>query len=599
MIYNLPNMKQMTVAADILIHVLTHVQHFCKSIEHCEYVGKIERFNLSHYIFKFRESGGPWYIGVCGGFTSETDMEPIGYIGTDGSLFQAGKSTEAAISMLDHMHEVCHSFSDTIQNGIGKPKSLSKIDPDALIEDVKKKLQNTGHEITPEEMRELQNLITNLRDHLPFSDEDDEPYSDEDDEPYSDEDDPPFEMEFHVGFKKALPDLSGFLKKLMHSDVRPESYEKSGNCLVLHYSELVITVLQKEKLPKWRLDVTLPEETLDADLLSAFAKHTASLLIVASGTESLTVIMAHLGALIANEASLLSGALFVRTPTLAFTPKKYRDIIGASAQKQIFPMDAFVHFGMTTDACGYSFLRTYGMGLFGIKELTSESNPDKEWKKDLRSIATDLLFRNFLPTEDSHTPENPRYIVGGQSGYSYTLRPGRWIRGLSEQSWQLRRTGYFWMDDIFQIADNLDIAGVDIDDESDLMNRMAAFLLWAQDHQFLAPRFRTKMERQRGYGKFQEDIRTYLFKVSGSLDTRIFKKEIRPFVENYYNRGNPTRGYFRDVMEIALSKILLPKMKAQAQKAGIDAIALLPWSEDLCEEIKKRIDTRYEEYLKK
>ena len=330
-----------------------------------------------------------------------------------------------------------------------------------------------------------------------------------------------------------------------------------------------------------------------------FDRHTASLLIVASGPESLTAIIAHLGALIAKEATLLSGALFVRTPTLAFTPKKYRDIISASAQKQIFPMDAFVYFGMTTDKCGYSFLRTYGMGLFDIKELTSESNPDKEWKEDLRSIATDLLFRNFLPTEDSHTPENPRYIVGGQSGYSYTLRPGRWIRGLSTQSWQLRRTGYFWMDDIFQIADNLDIAGVDIDDEKDLMNRMAAFLLWAQNHSFLAPRFRTKMERQRGYGRFQEDIRTYLFKFSGSLDTRIFKKEIRPFVENYYNRGNPTRGYFRDVKEIALSKILLPDLKAQAQKAGIDAIALLPWSEELCEEIQKRIDGRYEEYLKK
>ena len=409
--------------------------------------------------------------------------------------------------------------------------------------------------------------------------------------------DPLFVLQISVGMEKIPTDLCVIGKILQKTRLPLISYEVSDGYLALHFLGTTVTVSPYQAISKEEFDSASCPKPPSPALLSSFEKQTASLVIEASGIERKDVDLGFLASNVAVAVASLSEALLVCTPTLIFETKEFIDIVTRKAQNRLFPFDVFVSIGMTTDKCGTSFLQTHGMWIFHEGELTSEKDPDEDWTRDLRKMAYELLFRDSLSTEESHCLFQPRFIMRGYSGYSYTLRPGRWLSGNSLQSWQARRTGYFWMDDPYQIQNNLVDTGVwHGHNDLQLMNRMAAFLSWAESRDFLTPRFENQMQRQMGSGDYRGEFRSYLLDYAGSLDSRIFKKQVRPFVENYYNQRYPLRGYFRDAREIALDIERNPVIAAKLQAAGIEAPALLPWSRNLYEAIEKRLDERYAEY---
>lgn len=97
------NLPQIYAARDTLKNVIIFEQKFCTSIDKIEYAGEIERFGMRHYIFKFREAGGPWLLGVAGGYTDEREREPGEYVGTMGALYSEKTAQQSAIELLDDM----------------------------------------------------------------------------------------------------------------------------------------------------------------------------------------------------------------------------------------------------------------------------------------------------------------------------------------------------------------------------------------------------------------------------------------------------------------------------------------------------------------
>lgn len=97
------NLPQIYAARDTLKNVIVFEQKFCTSIDKIEYAGEIERFGMRHYIFKFREAGGPWLLAVAGGYTDDREREPGEYVGTMGALYSEKTAQQSAIELLDDM----------------------------------------------------------------------------------------------------------------------------------------------------------------------------------------------------------------------------------------------------------------------------------------------------------------------------------------------------------------------------------------------------------------------------------------------------------------------------------------------------------------
>lgn len=157
MVKFVPNMAQVVAARDVLVDFLVHGQHFCPFVYACEYVCRLDRFGLIHYVFRFCVRGGPWIVAVAGGFSSEADREPDTYIGTDGTLYREETAKQTAERLLDRMHFFA-------ENG-----ELEKLMPDAdrvltpeemdrTVAALKEALQRIGIEVDTAQMRQLMEL---------------------------------------------------------------------------------------------------------------------------------------------------------------------------------------------------------------------------------------------------------------------------------------------------------------------------------------------------------------------------------------------------------------------------------------------------------
>lgn len=144
----LPNFKQIYAARDCLREVLVNDQKLCPAVDKIEYVGEIERFGELHYIFKFREPGGPWLVGVSGGYTSKDQVEPGEYVGSMGDAYNEATVKGAAIALLDDMKQFMEGEEmDAIK------AAFEDEDVASMVQQIKDLADRSGLEISEEEIK--------------------------------------------------------------------------------------------------------------------------------------------------------------------------------------------------------------------------------------------------------------------------------------------------------------------------------------------------------------------------------------------------------------------------------------------------------------
>ena len=99
--------------------------------------------------------------------------------------------------------------------------------------------------------------------------------------------------------------------------------------------------------------------------------------------------------------------------------------------------------------------------------------------------------------------------------------------------------------------------------------------------------------------RYHNDLRRWLLEVSGSLDTRIFLKAGRGFVEEYYSMRHPTLGFYKELKEFAIARENNPRIVAHMQSVGPEAAVFLMWNQETFEQVADLLDRRYKEHRKR
>ena len=578
-----PNMVQVRSAKEFLTDFLINGQQFCDAVEEMEYVGRVIRFDLLHYIFKFRMKGSPWYLGVCGGFSSDTEMEPGIYVGADSTLFCEDTYKKDAERFLDQLHTLCDDLD--MQNLVPDEKEIiTGEDVSDIAKSIQNKLAGKGIDADLEELKKILGGLTDNDDgkhkRFPFL---------EDEE---------FTVSCRVLLSLPVPDLTAIAHRLEHTMYHPGTYEIKDGALCMNCQNIDVKVFEAGRVSEKDIPF-LQEETGKSEALSAYKKHSSSLLIEVTGRDGADIDQGFLLAHVAAAAVELSQGVAVVTDVGLFPKDKYLTMIEAADYDRLLPIDAFLRIVEGNDETG-SFLRTVGLKTFDheemITDVKTDGRYDEEWKEDLKDIAYEILVADEL-TEDLESSIRTygfRYIMRGNSGYTYNVFPEGTPTNMDD--WRVTRTSYVWMDEETRIKEDLRSCHMGVAQPAQYMNRLAIFILWAYDRRLLNAKCRGMLEYLTSDEKYKGDVRSALLEVSSALDSRIFLKKARDFVEDYYSMRHPNSGYYRDLQQIAISHQMDPCTVAHMMGAGANAISLLSWTKATFAEVSALLDRKYEAY---
>ena len=581
-----PNMAQVVAARDALTDFLVHGQHFCPFVDACEYVCRLERFGLIHYVFRFCVKGSPWMVAVSGGFSSEEDREPDTYIGTDGTPYREETAEQAAEALLDRMHFFA-------ENG-----ELEKLIPDAdqvltpeemdrTVEKLREALRRVGVEVDAAQMRQMMELDqAEVRSRMDGAGEE--------------TDEEPATISQTVLTAEPVTDMKLLADAIAGASFRTATYETEKDVVILHYGEADVTVTALSAVSDADIETAAARTPGSEDVPKNFHSYTGALSVQATSRtlweSDLGYFLVHVVAAVLERIK----AVGVLTAGALLSPEAYRRSLTDAFYTRGFPIELFVCVSEETDEDGTPLLVTHGMEEMGDAELFC-LKPDKEEvaeaSSDLLDIAYDLLMNEAL-TAPLGDPEEEYYLGRGGSGYMYALYPEQsdGPEGSVPDAWWVERTLYAWMDDAGRITDNLRMIAPDGMPAENMMNRMGYFLLWAHARKFWRKFFENEIDHRMTEPRFAGDIRRLLLELAEALDTRIFTEEAQRFVEDYYSMRHPEEGFYADLRDYTLAHTYAPQDVIRMQSAGCEAPAFGEWSEKVFKDVSALLDKRFAEW---
>ncbi len=586
----LPNMKQIYAARDCLRDVLVNDQKLCPSVDKIEYVGQIERFGQLHYIFKFREPGGPWLVGVSGGYTSKDQIEPGEYVGSMGDAYNEGTVKGSAIALLDDMKSFMEGQEmDAIKS------ALEDEDVAGMVREIKALAEKSGLEISEDEIKKRVIDIMKSDDPSAFEDLKDE-----------DEGDGWGEMEDGIEHILLLSDHSLTADKVKDiivdavggnsvgtfSHVDVQKTDESG--YLIHY--LVYTIDIQVMGRRWEL----PKDTKVLGAWSkadqAYEKHQDALSIWVYGDQNagsnqgaalcLTMVAA------ACVEKFKKKVLAVICGGQVVEPDDYMSVADQFRNHQGFPVENFLRPDIRPAAkSGQMYMGTFGMvSLLGeeirIAQPISIQDGQDRWN-DLLWMGERLVRIGKL---------SKAMYVPGQFGYTYYL---------SEKTEQGERyikadmTDVLLMDDaeeIYMTASYL-VSGLS---RVRCVIRPMCFLLWADKAGLLTSRCHEDLN---AYLKTHKDPRNFVWsRNGGQLTSKDLNKEGIEFAKAYYNVNiiiqeqiGKQPSYYEDLAEY--TKPYTTRRRADTlAKLYLNTPILLKWEPKIVEDIEAILQKRYEEW---
>ena len=586
-----PNIAQVTAARNALINFLTHGQHFCPFVDACEYVCRMKRFGLIHYVFRFCSKGGPWMVAVSGGFSSDTDLEPDLYIGTDGTLYAEKTVEQVAQKLLDRMHFFAENeeLDDLLPDS---DQILTPEEMDRKVSELQKALRRIGVDVNQDQMRQMMELdqAERLRE--------------------MEREEPGWEDESAFISQKVLlsspvSDLSAVADSISDASYHNVLCEKDDDALCFRYRDARVRVSCCDDISKEEIE-RAAEWTQDAEnALKDPLSCAAAILVEAESEELSETDLAYFSLLVIRAILATTPAMGVLTSGPLLSKEAYIRILEDSHFTNGFPLDLFVCVAKVTHH-GVTMHKTFGMPALGAAEILSSPEPDYDVDAldgDLLDMAYDLLLNDSLmpdPTAD----EDEMYVGHGGSGWIYRLHPF-YVHGEPEDedempiAWLAAQTKYVWMDEPGRIMDTLRSLATEDFDPAAMMNRLGYFVLWAYKRKKLDPIFVNDMDHGMAESRFKGDIRLFLLELVECLDTRIFKPEAARFVEDYYCARHPQEGFYADLRDYTLAHTYAPQDVIRMQSAGREAPALGEWSEKVFQDICKLLDERFAEWKKR
>lgn len=578
-----PNMKQVYAARDCLRDVLVNEQRLCPAVDKIEYVGQIERFGQLHYIFKFREPGGPWLVGVSGGYRSKDQIEPGEYVGSMGDAYNEGTVKGSAIALLDDMK----SFMEGQEMDAIKA-ALEDEDVAGMMREIKELAERNGLEISEEEIKRRVIDIMRTKDPSELEDLEDM------------EHDGWSEMKDGLEHVILLKDHSFTAEDAKNAVVESFSHAWDLQCKktddgyvvqVLGYTVDIESLGRPWEIPENEQAVCTEKESA-----KAYENHKDALSIwVYEDRDQFSTVGAGLCLTMAVAGCLQKAgkrALTVLSGRQLLDPENYKHVAERFRRSGQYPVENFLHPSIQKGPDkGDIYLGTCGLSsLLDMELWLKQPLPGKEASRYWEDV---LWISMHLLQEDESAPS--LYIEGGDD-YSYRITKGRRD---GQAVFYAERTETLILENVYDVWDHLQLVASSLRRPASA-NRPMYFLVWAERKGFLTKKGQQKIDL---YRKTHTDERNFIRDVCGDrLLSNVLTKKGKAFAKSYYHYGlimladdKERETYYTDLQEYA--KLHITGRRAWTiQKAGIDVASFLPWDEETKNEVAAMIEKRYEEW---
>lgn len=589
MALQLPNLKQIYAARDCLKDVLIHDQQLVASIEKIEYAGQIERFGERHYIFKFREPGGPWLIGVSGGYKDDRQIEPGDYVGSMGDAFNAATMKGSAIALLDDMK----SFLDGEDARVIR-ETLDDEDFAGMVAHVKEVTARAGLDVSEEEIKDR--ITEVLKSGGPNAMKDGE---NDGGRLLAHLHDARFYPDSYS--QSILLDKPALYKKEILKEIRKRNYPllkmeggKDAFTVWIANCECRIELKRTVETPMEELRRAASMNYVRMEMGDEIAKAKAELVVNVTPSYQELWEASVLFEAVMEVILLAAGdsAVGIYTGAVVQATDVYLRCIRMSREQQMIPLDNLLWACILPNKGGSEVnIRVDGLRAFGLANILFSDPVRMEDVQEQMNEAYGVAF-DFL--REHRDPDYEERVMG-KSGAQYFAYPMD-AKGGGPGTVTLEATYEILMDDGDIIRDNLRDAKVKASMFS-RMNRAGFFIRWAEGKGWLTEQTKKELAAYEG----PNGLRGYLcYEWDGAPDASLFKEELRPFVAEYYNVNWLVEdSYFDDLETYAMEKLAGTKKEDDAQKAPEESHVLLRWGDKTAEEVGAIIEKRYKAWKKK
>lgn len=563
-----PNLKQIHAARDCLREVLVRDQQLCGSVEKIEYAGQIERFGELHYIFKFREPGGPWLVGVAGGYTSKDQIEPGDYVGSMGDAYNEATAKGCVQALLDDMKSFM--AGEDMQS---VRSALDEEDVDAVVAQLKEMAEKSGFSISEGEIRGRVEAVLQSA----AGEE-----AEEGEEELVQEillDRPSFDWDRLI---PALKERWGLEASLVRRDAGTMEFCLDVSASV--YIELSSRVPDRDVLA---YSASSNYTWLGAQ--RAAAKGRALLRVAVSrpggrpffwGPDLVKVVDACL-------AAAGPSAIGVWGSDILHRAEDYRRMAAECEKSGSYPVECLIWMHLEPGE-GRDMLRAFtsGMEQFGLRNL--------EFPDDMPIVAAgmhlgDLYGLALKMAETDYMAEDGELFFSAL-GLQYQAKdvPGRYD---GEHAVELRAVRHLLMDADEKIRFLLKEAGLRVR-KACRMNRAGYFLRWARDRGFLRAEIEREIDAFPG-----GDLREYLIgKDDGMVSAGLLNREAETFAARYYNLAVPDEAgsYVQELAAYTKARFQGTRKAESVRKAGLECPVFLPWDDETYAAVRALLDASYE-----
>lgn len=526
------NMAQIHGAIAGLEKWLAESPDFPFKVEKIGYAGEIERFGMHHYILKLHTKEGPCLIGVAGGYTNDTDIEPFRYVGLADVIFSEKTMYWDAERMLDNMHHFfeTHSLeelddSDGDQAEEGKVANIIFLPHEnpVPVKEVIRTLQKRWHVENAAIQGSYAAAVNGWR--------------------------------FSIHQMPMLSSLKGLFGRFEAQEEQREIRRRIDSC------KNVMVVLSREDMEKIE------------DWGASFAVLTDACMEAA-------------GAIGVSSAEYWqSWDMYRKNLKKAIKEKcwPFSNFFGFGIEKDEHEPDTIRN------------VHLIGTATSPLPDLEIVGAFEKEeipvLKKDLQEIAEQLLFcrspgMNYI--FDALNDENKSYPALSGRYYKCSCFKERYRVTFTFFVWGKV------LDDVEKIMKEIARKGLAVKKIVEAGKRGSWFLRWAFEKGIMESEKRWDFEYYLGKNQIRGDWRyAFYYAAGGMAVSHYIVWKYRLFAEEYYSgRGN--KGYKGQLKAYAMQRLKGTKFEERARLAGIHGFAYLPYDEETYENVAAMIDKAFE-----
>lgn len=517
--------------------------------EKIEYAGELDRFGMHHYILKFRDKGGPWILGIAGGYTEEWEIDPYLYVGSMETLFSEQTMVRDAERLLDDMHQFFKEHS--IGSADGEEDSLDD-DGDSLDDDGD---STDGPELS-----------------LLFTED----------------------SIMQIVFLPEAGQISASqILRVLRKNWHVEAWE--GRRLSERAWEAVVE--------GWTFQVThlaLPGTIKDSMFVPKGNQIMEDTMNRILACRNVLIVTCHEGgkelkqwtpafAMLIDACMEAGGGIGAASGAYWISRDQYHRFLQQSLQDKVWPFANFFRYEVITkEVSSDTIFKVVLLGVFAL------SMPNLEIfgtfsRQELPAIKQDLreLAEAFL----GNCPED---------NVTYTVSSGRRYRALvHRRDMSFSAPSLHFFEDGAKLDSTEDIViraarnGLKLKKIVEAGKRSAWFLRWTYERGGISLNWITEFERYLKKAKYAGDWRYALqFEQKGYFSSKHIAWKYRLFAESYY-LGKGTNGYKGQLKAYALKRLKGTKQEGLARLAGINAFAYLPWDEETYHDVAAMIEAAY------